>query len=430
MALVEHAGTLVTKQQLVSSVWPERSPNDATLRWHVAELRRTLAATSAGPYIVSDQGRGYRFVATVGRETLPGPGIDLPHAVPIRGAMAPLTRQIGRAGLIQELAALLSCRRLVTIAGPGGMGKTRVATAVASMLAGARPEGAAFIDLADADPAALPSLIHPLDRRRMLLVLDGADRVTEALAPLVDQILAETPEVRVLVTSREPLGNAHESVCRLPGLETPPADMSLDAETALGFPSIELFVERARASVPAFALADGDAPIVATLCRRLDGMPLAIELAAGQVGYFGLSGLLERLHDRSAILDLGRRTATIRHRTLRDMLDWSYQTLGDKERLILARLSMLPGAFTLAAADAVCFDARIEAQDVRDGVRSLVSKSLLTVGRASDGAIYRLLDTTRDYAQEKLAEMAEAGRMPAHGTSRSLTSPIPENHRR
>jgi predicted ATPase len=223
---------------------------------------------------------------------------------------------------------------------------------------------------------------------------------------LAARILRGAPGVQILATSREPLRAKGEHVHRLPPLQTPRTSMGLTAAEALGFPAVRLFVERAAATLGAFELNDAGAPIVADICRKLDGIPLAIELAAGRVDAFGLRGLAAHLDDPLQLLTGGRRTALPRHRTMRAALDWGHDLLPERERAVLRRLAIFAGSFTLEAASAVAASTEIAAEVV-ECVANLVAKSLTAAEVGGGAPCYRLLETTRAYALEKLADSGE-----------------------
>ena len=426
IALVERRGELVTKNELVAQVWPQIFVDDTTLRVHIAALRKALGDGQADArYIVNVTGRGYRFVAPVADQpeadpvavTAPAEGHNLP---------APVTRMIGRGQIVSGLAERLLQKRFLTIVGPGGMGKTTVALAIAEQLVASYPDRACFLGLAPLTdpllvPTALasalglqvpaldpmPSLLAALRPRQMLIVLDNCEHVVAAAAALAEAVFKSAPGINLLATSREPLNAEGEWVHRLPALGSPPPSAVLTAAEALSFPAVELFVERTHASLDTFVLQDADLPVIGDICRRLDGIPLAIELAAARVDLFGIRGLAARLDDRFAILTKGRRTALPRHQTLRATLDWSYEILSDAERTILQRLAIFKGSFLLDQTTALAFGPWISAADVLDGVANLVAKSLV-VAEANDEAVrYRLLDMTRAYAAEKLRESGE-----------------------
>ncbi|MBV9220534.1 MAG: hypothetical protein JOY94_14050 [Methylobacteriaceae bacterium] len=320
--------------------------------------------------------------------------------------------------------------RLVTILGPGGIGKTTVAVAVANDVRGAFRDGARFIDLAPlTDPMLVPSAVSAvlgvgvrsenslrnlalfLQDKEILIVLDSCEHVIQATAELAEGILKETDATHILATSREPLRADGEHVHRLPPLTFPSGPASLGAAQALDFPSIKLFVDRAAASLDTFEFSDADVPLVVDICRRLDGMALAIEIAAGHVGAFGIAGLAARLDDRFRLVMRGRRTALPRHQTLRTTLDWSYTLLPEPERLVLRRLAVFAGFFTMESATAILKDAGTAASDVIDAVANLIGKSLVAASVDRAVAVYRLLDTTRAYALARLEEASERNRL-------------------
>ena len=245
----------------------------------------------------------------------------------------------------------------------------------------------------------------------MLLVLDNCEHVIEAAAALAVEVLNAAPGVQILATSREPLRVENEQVHRLPPLESPPTSAGLTAAAALGFPAVQLFVERAAAILGEFELHDEDAPIVADICRKLDGVPLAIEFAAARIDAFGVRGLAAHLDDRLQLLTGGRRPARPRHHSLRANLDWGHDLLREPERVVLRRVAIFAGGFTLGAAKAVAASAEIAAPEVVECVANLVTKSLIAAD--VDGAVprYRLLETTQAYALEKLSESGELERI-------------------
>jgi predicted ATPase/DNA-binding winged helix-turn-helix (wHTH) protein len=425
IALLERAGELVTKDQLVARAWPHRVIEESNLRVQVAALRRALEDGQDGDCIVAVPGRGYRFVAATSR-------VVAGHASVGTGGRegnlpARLTPVIGRADIVEVLVSRLRRRRFVTIVGAGGIGKTTVAITVAAELSASYPEGVWFIDLAPlADATLLPSvlaatlglaltshdpteeLIALLRDRRLLIILDNCERVLEAAAVLAEAILKGVPGADILATSRETLRAEGESVHRLSPLEAPPASPGLTAALALSFPAVELFVERAASSVDGFRMSDADALIVADICRQLDGIALAIELAAARVGAFGVRGVAKRLDDRFRLLVGGRRTALPRHQTLTATLDWSYVLLSEQQQAILRRLGVFAGGFTLASVAQVVADADVPVPDIPEMLSDLVDKSLVCAETDVAVARYRLLDTTRAYVIAKLSESGES----------------------
>jgi predicted ATPase/DNA-binding winged helix-turn-helix (wHTH) protein len=419
VALVERAGEIVAKTELIARVWPNTCVEEGTLRVHIAALRKALGDDRTGMrYIENVTGHGYRFIAPVTRldATQPSPTVQAHDNRPFS-----LTRTIGRASVVATLTNRLPHGRFVTIVGPGGIGKTTVATATADHLHASYPHGVRFVDLASiVDPQLvsgtvacalglatvsqdpLSKVIELLRHRHMLLVLDSCEHVVEAAAVLVEQLLSGAPNVHVIATSREPLRAKSEWVLRLPPLELPPPTLALTADRALAFSAVQLFAERATASLDTFELKDADVPIVADICRRLDGLPLAIELAAARIDLFGIRGLAARLDDRFGLLTRGRRTAVPRHQTLRATLDWSYELLSNLEQTVLRRLAVFAGTFDMPSATAVAVGDEINSADVLDILTNIAAKSLLVVHAAGEQVLYRLLGTSRAYALEKL----------------------------
>src|SRR5262249_45841346 len=253
----------------------------------------------------------------------------------------------------------------------------------------------------------IPGLMAFLKDKQMLLVLDSCERMIEAAAALAEDVFTRAAGVHVLATSREPLRAEGERVQRLLPLEVPPSSSKLTADDAVGFSAIQLFIERATASSDEFKLTDANASCVADIGRRLDGVALAIGLAAGRVDVLGVQGLAARLDDRFKLLTRGRRTALPRHQTLSATLDWSYELLPAAEGVVLRRLAVFAGRFSLEAASAVVSGAKIAASDVADSVANLVAKSLVNADVGGATVHYRLLESTRAYALEKLADSAE-----------------------
>ena len=428
VALVEKPGQVLSKQELLARVWPDTFVEEASLRVHVAALRRALGDGQAGRrYVTNIPGRGYSFVAPVStqRDSAPPKTEDREHQIP-----PPLSRMVGRSDVVPAVAEQLLRHRFVTLVGPGGIGKTTVAVAVANRLLGNFADGVIFADLAPlADPllvpsslAALlgvdvrsdnpmPSLLAFLREKALLIVLDNCEHVIEAAATIAEGIFRGTDRSYILATSREALRAEGERVHRLPTLGFPANTAGLSAENALAFPSVQLFVERAAASLGSFELADDDAPIVADICRRLDGIALAIEIAASRVDTFGIAGLAAGLNDRFQLLMHGRRTALPRHRTLGATLDWSYEQLPDIEQLVLRRLSIFVGSFTMEAASAVLSHADLASVTIVDAIANLVAKSLVSADVSGATAFYRLFEVTRAYALTKFEESGERERL-------------------
>ena len=337
---------------------------------------------------------------------------------------------VGRDDTVRSLAQQLQMWRFVSIVGPGGVGKTTVAISVAHTLVDGFHDAVFFIDLAAlTDPQLVPTavasalgfmvqtqdplvgLLAFIGDRKILLVLDNCEHVIGVAAALAERVVSEAPQAHILATSREALRVEGEHVHLLYSLDCPPEDAGLTAMEALRYPAAQLFMERAAASGYGAALSDIDAPIVARICRRLDGIALAIELAASRVGSLGIRGTAELLDNRFGLLWHGRRTALPRHQTLNAMLDWSYSLLSEREKVVLCRLSVFVGDFTLQAAGSIASETEVDEADVIDAVASLVAKSLISTTVINESTYYRLLDTTRAYAAAKLAERGEADRI-------------------
>jgi predicted ATPase len=403
------------------------------LRFHVASLRKALGDGKDGArYITTLPGRGYCFVAPISRSsdrdnarvTL---AADFPHAnLPGR-----LARMVGRTDDVAALSTQLIAARFVTIVGAGGVGKTTVAVAVAHDLIEAFAGAMLFVDLGMlSDPSlaatavasmlglsvrsddVTPSLIAYLRDKRILLILDTCEHLIEAVAALASRIFMDAPQVHILATSREALQVEGEHVYKLDPLGCPPDYPGLTAADARTFPATQLFLERATASGARVDFSDTEAAIVASICRRLDGVPLAIELAARRVEAYGLQQTAELLDQRLTLLWHGPRTAPPRQKTLQATLDWSYGLLSELERVVLRRLAVFVGHFTLDAALEVVTSMTLERSAVFGAIDNLVAKSMVATRPVGAMMRYRLLDTTRAYALETRlddVELADLG---------------------
>ncbi|WP_027545720.1 winged helix-turn-helix domain-containing protein [Bradyrhizobium sp. WSM2254] len=427
LSLVEHNGEVVSKTELIKKVWPGVTVEEGSLRVHMSALRKALGDGRCGNrYITNVQGRGYSFVAPVTRQF--GEQDGARAFAGLANLPSPLNRMIGREDAVVAIRSHLRAERLVTVFGPGGIGKTAVAVWVGHELLAEFSGAVFFVDLSlvrdkeqivgaiasaimlelqSIDPEAV--LSRYLRSRRALLVLDGCEHVIEKTAEVVDGILRKAPELQVLATSREALQIADEYVFALNPLAFPLEHDGQTADGVLAYPAVRLFVDRINARGNEFRLHDDNAPVVAEICRKLDGIPLAIELAAGRAAIFGVKDTAARLSSRLDLLRFGRRTANPRHQTLRAMLDWSYDHLSESERVVFRRLSIFTGHFVLQAAVAVTAEEGAGQPDVTGVVGCLVEKSLIGP-RSESGAIsYRLLDTTRAYALERLVASGEHG---------------------
>jgi predicted ATPase/DNA-binding winged helix-turn-helix (wHTH) protein len=428
IALTERAGEVVSYRELISIAWPNVTVDEANLRVQIATLRKALSDGEHGArYISNVAGRGYCFVAPIQRSLSEqrAPPSSIVDAEGFKKVPPRLSRMVGREDTVQILSAQLMLRRFVSIVGPGGIGKTTVAVSVAHKLLTGFEGAVFFVDLGvltnsklvsaavastlgfmaqTHDP--LGSIIAFLSERKVLLILDNCEHVIDAAAALAERVVNEAPQAHVLTTSREALRVRGEHVHLLYSLEGPPEDDGLTAAEALAYPAAELFMERAIASGYTSDLTDPDARIVARVCRKLDGIALAIELVASRVGSLGIRGTAELLDSRFGLLWQGRRTALPRHETLNAMLDWSYNLLSEHEKSVLCRLSVFVGDFLLPAA---CFVASEEGHDadVAGAVVSLVAKSLVSTRAIGKPTYYRLLDITREHAKSKLIQRGE-----------------------
>ncbi|HSZ52566.1 MAG TPA: winged helix-turn-helix domain-containing protein [Caulobacteraceae bacterium] len=437
LCLLERNGDVVSVQELLSRVWRGVTVDPGALRVQVSKLRKALEdADPRSRYVSNIAGRGYCFVAPISREAdiAAPPG---PHGRDRRAPPPALGRVVGRDTVIDDLEGLIAASRFVTIVGPGGIGKTTVALALARRLSRHFVGDVVFVDLAveqgdanvanavaatlqmtslGADPVA--GVVSQLRWRQMLLVLDSCEHVIGGAASFAEAVCRGAPQTRILATSREPLNAVGEHVYRLAPLEAPPPSPELSFEDVRVYPAAQLFIERVTASGGQIERHAADALLVAEICRKLDGIPLAIEFAAGRVDAFGLATTLALLDGQLRLSWSGRRTAAPRHVTLNAALDWSYKLLSADEARLLRALSTFVGGFTLGAAAYV-------ADDDRDGwvaahLPGLVAKSLASVDPQSGGFHYRLLDTTRVYAAARLAEAAERDRAAARHAAFSL----------
>ncbi len=342
-----------------------------------------------------------------------------------------LTSFVGRQREIAEVKKLLSSTFLLTLTGPGGGGKTRLALQVAADLLDTYPDGAwlmALAPLTDSDLVPqelattlrvreqpprplLATLVDALQPKELLLILDNCEHLVAACAHLADVLLRACPKLHVLATSREALGVPGETSWPIPSLSLPDPRQALRTEQLSQYEAVRLFAERARAALPTFSLNDRNVQPVVQICRRLDGIPLAIELAAARVKVLAVEQIVERLDDRFQLLTGGSRTVLPRHRTLRAAMDWSYDLLSEPERDLLRRLSVFAGGWTLEAAEAVCSEDGVEKSAILDLLTQLVDKSLLVVETQSGEARYRFLETVRQYANDKLVESGESDRL-------------------
>ena len=429
LALVERRDRTVSKHELLDVVWPRLVVEENNLQVQIVALRKLLGHAA----IATVPGRGYRFTMPVEVDGLrsadasPAPGGAGQDAASASNAPHPRGALYGRDDDMVRVQALLAPHRAVTIAGAGGVGKTRLAQAVAGAAHAAFPGGVCWVELAAlADDALVPAAVaHALglqvaegrdtteavlsriSERRQLLVLDNCEQVLRGVSAFVGAATAGAPDVRVLVTSQEVLRVSDEHVYRLPPLAV---SATADVAQVLASGAGALFCARAAAAAPRFALTPENAAAVVEICHRLDGIPLAIELAAARVPLLGVEGVRSRLLERFGVLTAGARIVLRRHQTLRAALEWSHGLLSADEQTVFRRLGIFVGGFTLESAQFVGDDETMDAWDVLEHLGALVDKSLV----AADGEPvprYRMLETTRLYALERLAEAGETARL-------------------
>jgi predicted ATPase/DNA-binding winged helix-turn-helix (wHTH) protein len=420
IVLVEQANKVVGRRTLIERVWPKRGAEQVSLRVHISALRKALDQSDPGRrYIANVPGRGYSFVVPVSSPTSGDLNPSSRSRLPVRWM-----RMLGRRNVLAEIQMKLADQKFVTIVGPGGIGKTTVAVAVAHEMSTVFNGQVHFVDLGALRDASLvapavatalgvsvqtnnvvPALIDRLRERPTLIILDCCEHVIDGASAVAEELICRVPTLHLLATSREAMRVEGEHVYELCALTCPPEGSSLSAHDALQYPAVQLLVDRVRAVRGDFELVDADAPIAARICRRLDGIPLAIELAAGRVDIFGLRKTASLLDDRLNLSWVGRRTAPLRHQTLNATLEWSYDLLGEAEKRVLSRLSVFAGGFTFEAAVAAVADETVDEANVADCVWELRSKSMIAA--QGQGARLRLLDTTLAFASRRLAKSDE-----------------------
>ncbi|MBV7536132.1 winged helix-turn-helix domain-containing protein [Duganella sp. sic0402] len=399
--LVEANGALVSKDELIARVWGGVIVEENNLQAQMSAIRKALGTDR--DMISTEFGKGYALSAPRQERAA---ALDFPH---------PVTSLVGRADELNDIQRLIAERRFVTLTGPGGIGKTRLAIEAGHQLRATFPDGVYMAEMAKiAEPELVPAAIEAclqlspaqLRNKRLLLIIDNGEHLAEPIAGQVEALLNTAPSMHILVTAQEPLDAAGEHVYRLAPLAVPPADTHT-AEQALAHAAVRLFVERVSASVHQFVLDDVVAGDVSAICRQLDGMPLALELAAARVPVLGIGGVLAGLNDRFKLLTAGRRTALPRQRTLRATVDWSHNLLDEEERRLFRRLSVFAAGFTADAARHVGAPEHGETWDTIDVLSSLAAKSLLQPELNGPLPRYRFLETIRVYAMEKLADSGE-----------------------
>jgi predicted ATPase len=409
--LVEAAGAIVTKDEIMRRVWRGTIVEENSIQVAVSALRKALGAH--GGVVKTVSGRGYRLIASL----TPKIRTNLPAAT---------SELIGRQAVLEELARLLSGNRIVTLTGAGGMGKTCLGVETARRQFPHFPDGVWIAELSSLrDPGAVPhaiasalqleipdSLAQPsriaslMGARKLLLVIDNCEHVVDAVAGLVFTLVRANPNLHVIATSREPLRTEGEVLYRVPPLAVPPEGMT-DPAALLGYGAVQLFIARARAIESDLPLDAASLSAIVSICRRLDGIPLAIEIAAARSMTLGVVDLSKNLDDLFRLLTSGFRTALPRHRTLSATLDWSYSLLNEAERIGLCRISVPVGRFTLKMAAALMSDGGEPTSKMVETLSGLIAKSLLVPEPSRGEMRYRLLETTRSYALAKLKESGD-----------------------
>ncbi len=424
LVLVGSAGKIVSKEAIISQVWPKTFVEEINLRVHISALRRVLGVCpQSRDYITNVRQRGYSFVAHVEQVSQAASETALSPSLPGRPV-----RIEGRDKLIDELTRRLHSRRHITLIGPGGVGKTTVALRVAQQQLGHFTDGVRFADLATlGEPALLAAtlasemgiavpegvdaqahLLATLANRHMLVLMDNCEHLVDACAALSEALLQAAPGLHILATSREALRTAEEYVQPLAPLESPPLGSHLRLAAALRYPAVKLFVRRARARQADFRLLESEVPRVAELCWRLDGLPLAIELAAAQLDVQSLEGILAQLENHSYLSLLGRRSTPARHASLLASLEWSYALLNAEERRCLQGLACCDAYFTVADVQRALGGLKISDSARCAALARLVGLSLIGLRRDGGQVYYHMLGCTRAFAREKAREAALA----------------------
>ena len=428
--LVQSASEFVTKNHLMERVWPGAIVGEGTIHVHISAVRKALGPDRG--LLKTASGRGYRLLGswTPQQREAAAPVYSSPTRTsgsPPPNNFPPLiTRLIGRTAACEFVRDLVSAYRVVTLTGPGGIGKTALAIKAVRYLLPDFEDGGWIVELASvSDPNLVPSTVagtlglkvigeisaesvaRAVGERHLLLVLDNCEHIIDAAANLAETFTRLCPRTTIVATSREVLRIDGKSVYRIPPLEVPALGQAAP-DFIMQYSAVELFVARTKALNAGFSPHAEDLASIAAICRRLDGMPLAIELAAASAAALGIAQVSAGLHDRFALLTRGRRMALPRQRTLRATLDWSYELLPEAERRLLRRLGVFAGEFTVDAAAAVMADAGLDAATVTDCIANLVTKSLIVLDPTPGVTRGSLLETIRAYALQKLVESGES----------------------
>jgi predicted ATPase/DNA-binding winged helix-turn-helix (wHTH) protein len=429
--LVQSASEFVTKDDLMQRVWPGATVGEGTIHVHISAVRKALGSDRG--LLKTASGRGYRLLGDwmpQRREVTASPVYSALTRTrgtsPANNFPPVINRLIGRAGAAQFVRDLVSAYRVVTLTGPGGIGKTALAIKAVRYLLPDFEDGGWLVELASlSDPRLVPSTVastlglklageisaesvaRAVGERHLLLVLDNCEHVIDVVANLTETLTRLCPRTTIVATSREVLRIDGEAVYRVPPLEVPTPGQAAP-NYIMEYSAVELFVARTKALNAGFSPIAEDLASIAAICRHLDGIPLAIELAAASAAALGIAQVSAGLRDRFALLTRGRRTALPRQRTLRATLDWSYELLPDAERRLLRRLSVFAGGFTVDSASAVMADTGLDPAMVTDCIADLVSKSLIVLDPTPGATRWTLLETIRAYALDKLVESGES----------------------
>jgi predicted ATPase/DNA-binding winged helix-turn-helix (wHTH) protein len=429
--LVQSASEFVTKDHLMERVWPGATVGEGTIHVHISAVRKALGSDRG--LLKTASGRGYRLLGSWTPQQRDATAAPVYSPLPRTSGSPPpnnfpplITRLVGRAAACQFVRDLVSAYRVVTLTGPGGIGKTSLAIKAVRYLLPDFEDGGWLVELASlSDPGLVPSAVagtlglklsgeisaesvaRALGGKHLLLVLDNCEHIIDAVANLAETFTRLCPRTTIVATSREVLRIDGESVYRVPPLEVP-APGQAAPDYIMQYSAVELFVARTKALNAGFSPDAEDLASIATICRHLDGIPLAIELAAASAAALGIAQVSAGLRDRFALLTRGRRTALPRQRTLRATLDWSHELLPETERRLLRRLGVFAGGFTVDAAAAVMADAGLDAATVTDCIANLVTKSLIALDPTPGVTRWNLLETIRAYALEKLAGSDES----------------------
>lgn len=424
--LLERQGELVSKADLIRFAWPDTFVHESNLKVNIAALRRSLPQDQADlPYIVTVPGRGYRFAAPVRFETASASSVAPSHGGGLERQLQGSHLLIGREDDVGEVTRRVCDRGFVTIVGPAGVGKTSLAVAAARELTERFNDGVCFVDLAAINDAQLVcaaiasalgsaagvidllvGIVDAVRSKNMLLILDNCEHVLTTSALVAEHMHLAVPEIGIIATSREPFRSKTENVYRLAPLRCPSDEVGLDGRQAMAFPAVELFVTRAQEAA-GYGLSDSDVSVIADICRRLDGIPLAIELAAPRLKSCDPASLLRHLKDSFDLLNYGPRTAPLRHQALQATLDWSYRLLSEAEASLLRHLSVFAGLFTTEDVLGITSDIVASPGETAACLDNLASKSLVSQTLSGGKAAYRLLDTTKTYAAERLRAEGE-----------------------